>query len=134
MRTFVPDLHAIYQQYKHAYDFVCVYIMEAHAMDEWPISSPRGSVDGKPINIKQPKSIEQRLALADKFVADYKFEIPMVVDPMDNSFDEVFCAWPFRFYTVKDGKLAFKAQPHKAQYDLNHLRAWIEAEEALKMQ
>jgi hypothetical protein len=74
-----------------------VYIQEAHAQDEWPISSCRlakvprveaagggaagvgaagggaggGAAHGAPIIIKQQRSIEDRLAAARDFVRDY---------------------------------------------------------------
>lgn len=37
--------------------------------------------------MKQPVSDEERLLIAKKFVDDYKFEIPTVIDLIDNAFE-----------------------------------------------
>jgi len=91
--------------------FLTVYIVEAHAVDEWPV--------GDPLKITQPICTIERCGVARAFVRDYKFQVPMVVDTIENEFSERFAAWPIRFYVVEEGRrLAFKAQPdHNNTYD-----------------
>src|SRR5690606_29915251 len=100
-------------------EFLAVCIVEAHAIDEWPV--------GDPLVVTQPKSVAERCGVARAFVGEYKFKVPMVVDQLDNNFSNTFASWPVRFYVVQreDGnvqkeqwKLTFKAQPdHKNTYD-----------------
>ena len=81
-----------------------IYIAEAHARDQWPAGKTISCVD-------QPTTLEQRLKNARQFVKKFNLEMPMVVDSMDNTFHTTYGSWPFRFYVINDGKLAFKAEP-----------------------
>ena len=73
-----------------AIDFTIVYIMEAHA---------------EIVRINQHKTNEDRLNAARTFAKTFSFgeQDRILVDDMDNSFNEQFAAWPFRYY-VLDGK------------------------------
>jgi len=101
---------------------VVVYITEAHARDEWPAGKVWSYCD-------QPKTLEDRQAVALRFVDRSAFELPVVLDDIANSFDDVYAAWPFRFYVLHNGKIAFKAQPNKKtfSYELPQLREWLNA-------
>lgn len=107
--------------------FLAVYIVEAHAIDEWPV--------GDPLKVTQPRTIAERCGVARAFVKEYNLKVPMVVDQLDNNFSEQYAGWPVRFYVVqKDSsshnytttnnervdrwKVVFKAQPDdKNTYD-----------------
>jgi len=81
-----------------------VYIREAHASDEWPL--------GNIVCIKQHVCIEERVAAAKSFVADYEYDLPCFVDTMDNAFDATFSVWPERYYLIgADDKLLHKSMP-----------------------
>lgn len=125
MRVGVPIMHSLFEEFSSRVNFLCVYIAEAHAMDEWPINSARGSITGQPINFNQPISDSQRLSLAIQFVSDYQFLIPTVIDLIDNAFEEAFASWPLRFFVVRDGKLVFKAQPRDTTYYFSDLRDFL---------
>jgi len=91
-------------------NFLSVYIVEAHAIDEWPV--------GDPLKITQPISTSERCGLARSFVSTYNLQVPMVVDSINNNFSTEWAAWPVRFYVVHNKKLVFKAHPdHKNTYD-----------------
>jgi len=106
----VEDIHALHAKYAHVTDIVTVYIVEAHAMDEWPV--------GDPLKITQPLSTAERCGLARSFTKSYELKVPMLVDCIDNNFSTDWAAWPVRFFVVQDKKLIFKAQPdHKNTYD-----------------
>lgn len=100
---------------------------EAHATDEWPISSARATHDGAPVAVAQPQSTAARAAAAANFVQNFDFEIRMLVDPVgppeDGPFDAAFAPWPLRFYCFKDGVLRYKAQPRNCTFDIAELRA-----------
>jgi len=91
-------------------NFVTVYIVEAHAIDEWPV--------GDPLKITQPLSTIERCGVARAFVRAYDLKVPMIVDVISNDFSETYAAWPIRFYVIENEKLVYKAQPdHKNTYD-----------------
>jgi len=89
-----------------------VYISEAHAIDEWPVGDGYGTLKG----FKQPKTIEQRIAVAKEFVGDFTYGVPMVVDTMTNQFDNAFACWPVRYYILNKGHIYYKAQPNAEEY------------------
>jgi len=110
----------LYATYQKVANFLIVYITDAHASDEWPV--------GKNVSFcEQPKSLDQRCLLAQKYARDHQLTVPMAVDTMENHFDQVFAAWPVRFYVVKDGLLEFKAQPNPDfyGYDFTQLADWL---------
>ncbi len=100
--------------------FVVIYIAEAHARDQWPA--------GKIIScVNQPTTIEERLVNAQECNKNLEFEMPMLVDNMNNTFFLTYGSWPFRFYVVYNGKLALKAEPDKNtfSYHIDELDQWI---------
>jgi ABC-type uncharacterized transport system ATPase subunit len=125
MRYAVPTLHAWQKEFSEKINFLCIYIAEAHATDEWPISSARSSITGKAINFRQAVSDEERIAAAKQFIKDYSFEIPTVIDLISNPFEEVFASWPLRFYVIHKGKLVYKAQPKNSTYEFEDVRSFL---------
>jgi len=117
----VEDLHRLQDKYEGVttssnIKFLAVYIVEAHAIDEWPV--------GDPLKITQPRTISERCGVARAFIDEYNLKMPMVVDQIDNNFSEQYAGWPVRFYVVQrnedeqDWKLVFKGQPdHVNTYD-----------------
>lgn len=113
----MEDIHELQSKFSpKGIQFLAIYIVEAHAIDEWPV--------GDPLKVTQPKTIAERCGVARAFVGEYKLKLPMVVDQMDNNFSNTFAGWPVRFYVVQrenshsEWKLSFKAQPdHKNTYD-----------------
>jgi hypothetical protein len=101
--------------------FLVVYIAEAHARDQWPVGKTISCVD-------QPTTIEQRLENARECKKNFNFEMPMVVDNMDNTFHLTYGSWPFRFYVIYDGKLVLKAEPNKEtfSYHIDELNQWVD--------
>lgn len=92
-------------------NILCIYILEAHFVDKdkngkviegWPI--------GRDYNYPQHKTLEDRLELANKFIKDYEWKIPTVVDTMENDFNEKYAAWPDRAYVISNGKLEYFAR------------------------
>jgi len=114
----VEDIHRLQDKFggpEKGIKFLAVYIVEAHAIDEWPV--------GDPLKVTQPRTIAERCGVARAFVQEYGLKVPMVVDQLDNNFSEQFAGWPVRFYVVQQDvedkwKLLFKAQPDdKNTYD-----------------
>jgi len=104
-------MHQMLKKYIRVVNFLTVYIVEAHAVDEWPV--------GDPLRISQPISTIERCGVARSFVKEYNYQVPVLVDLIDNNFSESWAAWPIRFYVIENGRtLVYKAQPdHKNTYD-----------------
>jgi len=115
-------MHSLYHQLKDSVDFLTVYILEAHAQDEWPISSSRFDPKQEMILVEQPKFTLDRITLAKQFIERHSYELPVLVDKIDNAFEEVYAPWPLRFYIVYNGVLVYKAQPVNCTYRIETFR------------
>ena len=117
------DLIKLYNDYKDHADFLQVYVREAHPTDEWQMKS----------NVKedvcypQPKTLEQRVAVANDFIKRFQFPLPFGVDEMNNAANDVYAAWPERIYIVdENGRLAYCGGMGPFHYKPEEARAWLE--------
>ena len=119
----MSQLSSLYQTYSKTVNFRFIYILEAHAQDEWPICSARWSPTETPIQYNQTRTIAERLAVAKDFVRDFNIDMPVVVDkPEGNLFEKLYAPWPVRIYVIdKEHRLTYKAQPHAAMLELREL-------------
>ena len=123
----MPIFNALAADYAHVADFVFLYIVEAHASDEWPMP-----VGGGREPYPQPKSLPERAARAAEYVADYGLELPVYVDCMSNAFESAYAAWPERFFVIDTGVIAFISQPVPDKgHDPAEVEAWLQARAAL---
>jgi iodothyronine deiodinase-like protein len=112
----------IYNDYKDRVDFLTVYVREAHPTDEWQMKS----------NVKedvcyaQPKTLEQRVAIANDFVRRQKYPLPFGIDDMTNAADLAYSAWPERFYIIDEhGRIAYAGGMGPFKYNPDEVRAWL---------
>jgi hypothetical protein len=112
-------LNDIYSLYKKDVDFYMILIREAHASDVWPI--------GNIVEVKEHRTLEERLAAARKMVEATQLEIPVLADTMDNTFLKLYSPWPFRFFVIKDGIFKLVGMPKEARYDTTDLVNCLDA-------
>jgi len=120
----VGDIVQIYNDYKDKADFLTVYVREAHPTDEWQMKS----------NLKddvcyaQPKTLEQRVAIAKDFTARFKFPLPFGIDEMGNAADNAYAAWPERLYVIDEtGHVAYRGGMGPFKYKPAEVRDWLAA-------
>ncbi|MGH9813015.1 MAG: deiodinase-like protein [Candidatus Acidiferrales bacterium] len=76
----------------------------------------------------QPKTLAQRVAIANDFSRRFKFPLPLAVDDISNGAEQAFAAWPERLYIIgEDGKVAYKGGLGPFDYKPEEVRAWLEA-------
>ena len=114
----------IYNDYKEHADFLTVYVREAHPTDEWQMKS----------NVKddvcyaQPKTLEQRVAIANDFTKRFKFTLPFGIDDMSNAADLAYSAWPERIYIIDEsGHIAYRGGIGPFNYKPAEARDWLAA-------
>ena len=114
----------IYNDYKDHADFLTVYVREAHPTDEWQMKS----------NVKddvcyaQPKTLEQRVVIANDFIKRFKFPLPFGIDDMSNGADNAYSAWPERIYIVDEGgRIAYRGGMGPFNYKPGEAREWLAA-------
>lgn len=76
----------------------------------------------------QPKTLEQRLAIANDFTKRFKFTLPFGIDDMSNAADTAYSAWPERLYVIDEsGHIAYRGGMGPFNYKPAELRQWLVA-------
>jgi len=118
---------------------VGLYIAEAHANDEWPVSSTRYTIDGAPICVDQPRTLEDRARLAARFVTEYRWIWPMIVDGMQRDaagvvadveggtcLGTLLSSWPMRAYLLHKNQVVLRSSPLGADVGLSEFLEEVE--------
>jgi type I thyroxine 5'-deiodinase len=112
----------MYRDYGDRARFLTVYIKEAHPEDEWQIDSN----EKENVCYPQPRTLEQRVAIANDFTKRFRYEVPIAVDGMDNRANQVYAGWPERFYIVdENGTIVFKGKPGPFGFHPEEVEAWL---------
>ncbi len=116
------------QEYAAELAVAVVYIDEAHATDEWPISSARDAPRGEPVAYAAHRSMEDRLVAARDLAADFELTaagVTVVADDLApaTSFQSRYASWPIRwgvFVQADAGATVLEiGQPEEASFDLS---------------
>ena len=76
----------------------------------------------------QPKTLEQRVAIAKDFTARYKFPLPFGIDDMSNAADNAYAAWPERLYIIDEtGHIVYRGGLGPFHYKPAEVRQWLAA-------
>jgi type I thyroxine 5'-deiodinase len=112
----------MFDQYRDRANFLTIYVKEAHPEDEWQMTSN----EKEGVCYMQPKTLAQRVAIANDFVKRFGYKIPLAVDPMENPANEIYAGWPERFYIVEaDGSIAYKGKPGPFGYHPEEVEEWL---------
>jgi len=112
----------MYDQYKDRADFLAVYIREAHPLDEWEMKS---NLDQN-VCYPQPKTLPQRVAIANDFIKRFKFPIPLGIDAMSDHGDHLYGGWPERIYVIDEsGKIVYRGGLGPFNYHPAEVSAWL---------
>jgi hypothetical protein len=100
--------------------FLTVYILEAHAVDTWPLGFDQC--------YKQTNTLEERSSVARDFIRDNNYEFPIRIDaPPNDAFNTLFAAWPLRFYVIdKNSTMTYICEPFGDIIAVNALESYLE--------
>ena len=102
--------------------FLTVYIKEAHAQDEWQMASN----EKENVCYRQPRTLAERVAIANDFVRRFHYDIPMVVDPIENPANQAYAGWPERLYVIDEkGTIVYKGKPGPFGYHPEEVETWL---------
>jgi hypothetical protein len=88
--------------------FYVIYIREAHPSNVWQMSS---NIRDNVILV-DPKTFEERTAVAESCVRKLGIKIPAVVDDLGDGVEAAYTGWPDRLYLIgRDGLVKFKSAP-----------------------
>lgn len=102
---------SFYNKYSDVANIYIVYILEAHFVEKdadgnftggWPI--------GYQYNYEQPKSLEQRRKMVELLLDEFHPTIPILMDKMDNNFQNVYKPWPDRAFVFLNDKIKYMAK------------------------
>lgn len=111
-------LHDLYLRFGAQVQFLHVYILEAHPTDGWWLGaglsrrlvqrfSPRVALD-----VASPKTLDERRAIARRMQAALDYDIPLLVDEMDNAVAKAYAALPNRLFLIgMDGRVIYRGGP-----------------------
>jgi hypothetical protein len=118
----IVEINALIERYHGAVDFVFIYILEAHATDEWPVAGINDS-------IAQHKTCADRAAAAVFYRTQYHVHeaATFLLDSEDNAFNRAYSSWPTRYWTIDRGRVAVKMMPEPGDntITLNALSDWL---------
>jgi hypothetical protein len=76
----------------------------------------------------QPKTLEQRVAIANDFTKRFKFPLPFGIDDMSNAANDAYAAWPERIYIIDEsGRIAYRGGMGPFNYKPGEAREWLAA-------
>lgn len=99
-------LRDLYMKYYDHVQFLTIYIREAHPVDGWWFG---GGIMGLLMKLKRskaatdvydPKTLDERQAVANRYKVDLKYDISTYVDEMDDAVSKAYAAMPTRLYLI----------------------------------
>lgn len=108
-------IQQIYEQYHEDVQFLNIYIREAHPKDGWWLGSRLTKklietviTDKASMEHDDPKTIEERRAVAGECETALQYGVRTYVDEMDDAVNIAYAAWPTRLYLIGlDGKVVY---------------------------
>ena len=88
-----PEISKLNSQFGNRYQFVFVYIREAHPSDGWKYGEKYPSV-------VDPTSTEIRQNVAVRLARKFELNFPIVIDETNDQAAVAFSAWPARLFVV----------------------------------
>jgi hypothetical protein len=95
-----PGVEPIYERFRSDATFLMVYVREAHPADGWSMGA----------DIKQPKSMEERVSMAEQFQKKLTPSLPVLVDELNDPAGHAYSGMPSRLYVIDTkGLVAYKS-------------------------
>ena len=100
------DLEKLYERYKDRATFLMVYVREAHPSDGWRMEVN----DRLGVTVRQPRTYDERDAVAQTCRKTMGLGFPMLVDRIDDPVNNRYSGIPSRLYLIdRLGKIAYKS-------------------------
>jgi len=116
-----------YNENKYRFDIFIIYILEAHFVEKnesgkiiggWPI--------GSQYNYPQHKTLDDRIHMAKILENEFQLNIPILLDHIDNDFQNYHKVWPDGVIVYDKGALIYESK-----VDRNGIREKIWTDEFL---
>ncbi|KAK3098255.1 hypothetical protein FSP39_017648 [Pinctada imbricata] len=117
----LDDFCSVVRDYSSVADFIIIYILEAHPIDEWSIMGTEYST------MKQHKSFEQRVDAA-KVLEKKNIPCPIYVDKFDNEAAFKYAGVPERLYVIHERVVRYvgcAGSPGPKDFRPAEVREWL---------
>lgn len=105
-RSQAGNVEKLYRMYKDRAAFVMVYVREAHPTDGWSMESN----ERVGVALAQPRSYDERVAVAQTCGKRLDLGFPMLVDTIDDAVGARYSGMPSRLYLIdREGKVTYKS-------------------------
>ena len=75
---------------------------------------------------RQPRSLKERVDIANDFVKRFSYPIPLAVDGIENRAMQAYAGWPERLFVIDEkGVVAYKGKPGPFGYHPEEVEAWL---------
>ncbi len=76
----------------------------------------------------QPTNLAQRVLIAKDFVKRFDYDVPILIDGMENRADSLYAGWPERFYIVDESNtIVYKGKTGPGGCRPEEVEAWLAA-------
>jgi len=100
------NVEKLYRRYRDRATFGMVYVREAHPSDGWAAESNERAG----ISLRQPRSYEERVGVAQRCSRVLSLGMPILVDTIDDRVGATYSGMPSRLYLIDQaGKVAYKS-------------------------
>lgn len=112
---------------------IFVYCAEAHAVEEWPVSSSKLSPDGRVVSLSQtldePSRTQRLVDLVNLYPSLRSSGWTLASAPpvlgTQSQFETIYNPWPLRIYGFAGSQLNFLSVPTQGELDLDSLLSWM---------
>lgn len=99
-------VESVHRRHSDKANFLLVYVREAHPTDGWSMTSN----ERLGVSVAQPRSYEERNAVAQQCAARLNPSMPLLVDEIDDRTGNAYSGMPARLYVIApDGTIAYKS-------------------------
>jgi peroxiredoxin len=75
---------------------------------------------------RQPRTLADRVAIANDFAKRFHYDLPLAVDGIDNPAMRLYAGWPERLFVIdENGLIAYKGKPGPFGYHTEEVAAWL---------
>jgi hypothetical protein len=121
-RKRIDEIKALQSRWaERGVQFLTVYTAEAHPEDGWRLEHQYEHDDEFTTDADfcfyYAKTIEERSAMAQWLMAKKQFQMPLVLDSMENSLLKAYNTWPIRLYVMRDRQIVYAGAQGPFGYD-----------------
>jgi len=118
----IARFNEIYAELKDRFQFLTIYIREAHPEDGWQVEINHA----QGVTYNQPKTADERVGLARVCRNRHGIEMPMAMDNMDNDAEKSYSGAPERLYLIDaHGIVAYRSE--RGPFALQAIENWYQA-------